>query len=243
MQGRGSYGGLVAAGGLRALKGLCADDRVPRSVHTSFFGPVGEQPIEARGQVVRRGRFLTHARVDVMQGDGVAAQVTATFADGRDSGVAVDGPTRPQRPGPDGLVDMPYVEGLTPTFTQHFAYRWTEGTMPFSGGTEPRLGGWCRHRTDPGPDRHAAVLGVLDAWPAPVVPLMKRPGPASSVTWTTTFFDVPAVFDPEQWWWLGSEALHARDGYAGTRALLYAPDGSLVASMEQLVVIFDRPAA
>ncbi len=242
MQGRGSYGGVVAALGLRSLQSLCADGRTPRSLHTSFFGPLRQGPARLRGEVVRRGRFLTHARAELEQGDGLQAQITMTFADARDSGVLVDGPARPERPGPDELQDMPYIEGLTPTFTQHFAYRWTDGAMPFSRSTEPKLGGWCRHRTAPGDNPHAAVLGLLDAWPAPVVSMFERPGPASSATWTTTFFEVPTTFDPQAWWWLGSEAVHARGGYAGMRGLLYAPDGRLAASLEQLVVMFDRPA-
>jgi acyl-CoA thioesterase len=240
MQGRASFGGIVAAVGLRALRASLGDDRAPRSIHTSFFGPLGPGPARVTAEIVRRGRFVTHGRAEIRQGEGLQAQVTATFADDRDSGVVVDAPARPARPGPEGLVDLPYIEGVVPAFTRAFALRWTDGAFPFSKAKVPGLGGWCRHRTDPGADPYVALLGLLDVWPSPVVSMFERPGPASSVTWSSMFYDVPAVVDAKQWWWYGSEAVAARHGYAGMRASLYGPSGRLAGTVEQLVAVFDR---
>jgi len=257
MQGRASFGGIVAAVGLRALRASLGDGRTPRSIHTSFFGPLGPGPARVTAEIVRRGRFVTHGRAEIRQGprtpkasehegaamDGPAmqAQVTATFADDRESQVIVEPPTRPARPGPEGLVDLPYIEGVTPAFTRAFAFRWTDGAIPFTGAKQPGLGGWCRYRSDPGPDPYAALAGLLDAWPSPVVSMFRRPGPASSVTWSSLFYDVPAVIDPDQWWWYGADAIAAGHGYAGFRASLYGPSGRLAATVEQLVALFDVP--
>lgn len=244
MQGRTSFGGIPAAVGLRAIRAVVADpSRAPRSVHTSFFGPLGPEPARVTAQVIRAGRYLTHARAEIHQGDELRAQVMATLAADRESGVVVEGPPMPERKGPEGLVDMPHLEGVAPTFTQYFAFRWTDGGMPFTGSSEARLGGWCRHRTEPGPDPFVAILGLLDAWPSPFVSMFPRPAPASSVTWTTNFFEVPDALDPEAWCWFGSEGLAARSGHAGMRGALYGPKGRLLAAVEQLVALFDRPTS
>lgn len=240
MQGRASFGGLVAAVGLRALRSVIDDGRAPRSIHTSFFAPLGPGPARVTAQLVRRGRFVTHGRAELWQAGSVLAQIIATFADDRDSGVVVAGPPRPERPGPEGLAELPFIQGVIPEFTRFFAFRWTDGSMPFSGAKTPGVGGWCRHRSDPGTDPHVALMGLLDAWPPPVVPMLEHPAPSSSVTWNTLFYDVPAVIDAEQWWWYGSEAIAAGHGYAGMRARIYGPSGRLAATVEQLVAVFDR---
>ena len=119
MQGRASFGGIVAAVGLRALRAALGDARVPRTIHTSFFGPLGPGAARVTAEIVRRGRFVTHGRAELWQGvrtpdatpepaaaakgvESLQAQVTATFADDRDSGVHVDAPQRPARPGAAG---------------------------------------------------------------------------------------------------------------------------------------------
>jgi len=242
MQGRTSFGGIAAAVGFRALRLVEGEGRAPRSVHTSFFAPLRAEPARVTAEVIRRGRFLTHARAEIRQEGALRTQVTATFADDRDSGVIVEAPVAPERPDPEGLVDLPYIEGTTPAFVRHFALRFTDGAVPFSGASEARLGGYCRYRGDPGPDPHVALLGLLDVWPSPLVALFERPAPASSVTWTTNFVDVPDVIDPQAWWWYASEAVAAGDGYATMRGMLYGSERGLVATVEQLVALFDRPS-
>ena len=241
MQGRASFGGIVAAVGLRALRASLGDGRTPRSIYTSFFGPLGPGPARVTAEIVRRGRFVTHGRAEIRQADVLQAQIMATFADDRDSGVLVEAPSRPVRPGPEALVDMPFIEGVAPSFVRFFALRWTDGGMPISKTKETGIGGWCRHRTDPGSDPHLAILGLLDTWPSPVIPMLERPSPASSVTWSSMFYDVPPVVDAEAWWWYRSETVATRHGYEGFRASLYGPSGTLAATVEQLVAVFDRP--
>lgn len=243
MQGRTSFGGIPAAVGLRAIRAVVDDEqRPPRSVHVAFFGPLGPEPARVTAEVIRSGRYLTHARAEIRQEGQLRTQVTATLAADRESAVVVAGPAAPEHPGPEGLVDMPFVEGLTPAFTRYLAFRWTDGDMPYSGSTKAQLGGYCRHRTDPGPDPYVALMGLLDAWPSPFVSIFDRPAPASSVTWTTNFLAVPEAIDPEAWWWYGSEGVAAEHGYGGMRGGLYGPDGGLVAVVEQLVALFDRPS-
>jgi len=241
MQGRGSFGGIAAAVGLRAIRSVCADDRRPRSIHIAFLGPLTDAPARATAQVLRQGRFVTHARAEIWQGDDLRTQVTATLGDDRASSLVLTAPRAPERPAPQTLQALPHIEGVTPSFVRFLDLRWTDGAVPFSGAAKPGLGGWCRHRTDPGDDPYAALLGLLDAWPSPVVPMLRKPAPASSVSWSTTFFDVPPAISTEDFWWYGSEALAAGHGYAGMRASLYGPSGQLAGTVDQMVAIFDQP--
>lgn len=242
MQGRASYGALSAALGLRAIRIANGDGRRPRSIHVAFVGPLTGKPACVTAEVLRRGRHVTHARAEIFQGEELRSQITATLADDRRSAVVVQAPGRPERPEPERLSGLPYLEGITPAFTRFLDLRPTDGSLPFSGASKSHLGGWCRHRTDPGPDAHIALLGLLDAWPAPVVPMLRAPAPASSVSWSTIFYDVPEVIGTDDWLWYHSEAVAARHGYSGMRAMLYAREGPLVATVEQLVAVFDHPA-
>lgn len=240
MQGRATYGGVVGALGLRGLRAILEQPRAPRTVHVGFIGPVGPGPTELRSQVLRSGRYLTHGRSEIWQGEQMRAQITATFADDRPSSLKVAAPEPEPIAEPETLADMPYLEGLTPAFTQHVAMRWANGGMPFAGGKDPRISGWCRHRTDPG-SPYEAILGLLDAFPAPVLALLKGPAPSSSVSWTTSFSSVPESFDPDAWWRYDSETTVADNGYTAIRATLRAPNGRLAAVGEQLVAVFDGP--
>jgi acyl-CoA thioesterase len=125
-----------------------------------------------------------------------------------------------------------------PAFVQHFRYCWEDCRHPFSGSAEPISSGWCRHRGPTG-SPHAAVVGLLDAWPAPLLTMGTVPFPASTVSWTASFVDVPPDSDPDGWWYFRATVRHSADGHATTEGRLYAPDGRLAAHMDQLVVIFD----
>ncbi|MEM9459277.1 MAG: thioesterase family protein [Myxococcota bacterium] len=241
MQGRASFGALPAALGLRAIRIACGDGRRPRSIHVAFVGPLTGGPARVTAEILRRGRFMTHARAEIRQGDQLRTQVTTTLADDRSSSVVVDPAPMPERPSPEALNELPYFEGVTPAFTRFFEMRWSDGGFPFSGASEPGVGGWCRHRTECGLDPYIALLGLIDAWPSPVVPLLRVPAPASSVSWSTVYHQVPEVIGTDDWFWYRSEATAAHHGYAGMRAMLYARSGELVATAEQLVAVFDRP--
>ncbi|MCB9553531.1 MAG: thioesterase family protein [Myxococcales bacterium] len=238
MQGRAAFGGLPAAIGLNAARRLVPPERTPRAVHAALLAPLGPAPATVTARVLRAGRALTQAEAELWQGDTLCARVTAAFGQSRPSQITVPSPTAPAMPSPETLPALPYLEGITPTFTQHFEYRFASRHLPFTGATTARLAGWVRHRTTPGAP-HGALLGLLDAWPAPVMVLPKRPIPASTVTWTVSFAEVPEVIDPAAWWAFQSEAVTAADGYSTLRGALYGPDGRLAALEEQLVAVFD----
>jgi len=237
-QGRATFGGVVTGAALKAMRTLVGQERLPRAAQTQFYGPVGPAPVTLRAEVVRAGRALTAVEAHVYQGGKRRASVQASFGAARDSGLVVVPPPHPQMLPAEDTIELPFLPGVTPAFTQHFAYRWEGGRYPFSGASEPVTSGWCKHR-QPSDDPYVDIVGLLDAWPAPLLTMADRPVPASTVSWTASFVDV-STSAADGWWYFRADPVHSARGYATTRGHLYAPDGRLAAHMEQLVVIFDR---
>jgi acyl-CoA thioesterase len=237
LQGRTAFGGLSGAIGLRAMREAIADERPPRTVDVAFVAPVVAGPASATVEVLRRGRNLTQASARIIQEGAVRAIISGVFASPRRSSVRVDASdARPPIPVAEAR-ELPFIPGVTPTFTQHLDLRWADGGFPFSGHDTEGIAGYCRHRTQAAGVE--ALLALVDAWPAPVLPLLDRPTPASTVRWTVHLVGDPPASD--DYCWLRSTTVAAGDGYATTEARLYGPDARLLAWAEQLVAIFDDP--
>jgi acyl-CoA thioesterase len=238
MQGRASFGGLVAAVMVRAMREH--EPTLPlRAVHIDFIGPLTASPATARAEVLRRGRSLTHLSARIDQDTGVCARASASFGAARNSSIAIASPMEPDLPDPTDRPAMPFIPGVVPSFVQFIDMTFVEGGYPFSGQATAELAGWCRHRTNPGPPE-PAIMGLLDAWPAPVLSLLDRPAPASSVSWTTRVVSMPESVGTDDWFWYRSSVSFARDGYAHMEGRLWDREGRAVASLEQLVAVFDQ---
>lgn len=242
-QGRSVFGGLVVALALRALRAGVPVERRPRSLLASFVGPVDAGPVEVEAETLRSGRAVSHVAGRVLQGGTVRCSLLAAFGAGRDSRLAVAAPARPAAPGPEGLEELPYVEGMTPEFTRHVAYRWASGGHPFSGAETTATSGWCRLRdpaAEPAQDNAAEehALALLDAWPAPLLQRLTRPAPASSLTWAVDFVDLGAEPAAGGWWFFRSATTAAGEGYAHSDAELWDPSGRLAVLGRQAVTIF-----
>lgn len=243
-QGRTLFGGVVAGLALRAAQDAAPPDRRARSVLVSFLRPVllpGEVAVAAR--VERAGRAVTQVHAEVLQGGEVAAVAQVALGAPRPSRVAVPGPPPPEGLPPESLVALPYLPGVTPVFTQHYQYRWASGAFPFSSGDTARFDGWARPAV-PEPVDAPALLGLLDAWPAPILALLDRPTPASTVSWMVNLDadPPPGGWPGDAWWRFAADTVAAGDGYATVDARLWTADGRLVATSRQLVAEFSGGA-
>jgi acyl-CoA hydrolase len=241
-QGRSTFGGLVVAAGLKALRAQAGPVQRPRSVQAAFLKPLVPGAAEISLGQLRRGRSTTYSDAVVSQQGEACATVGAVFGRPRDSALRVDGPPPPAVPPPDGVVEFPQLAGVTPEFIRHFALRWTIGQAPFTQARDPEVGGWCRFRADQGLGDEEAVLALIDAWPAPVLPLLDRPAPASSATWSVAFLDFPLTSPSDGWWLFHARTVGSASGYAQTQATLWSPERRAVAISQQLVAVFDGPA-
>ncbi len=243
-QGRSAFGGLLAGMAVVAARTRLPVDRRLVSVLVDFPAPALLGAVRVEVRVTRSGRAITHVEARVSQGAELCAVVLLVFAAHRETGISWPGAAPAEAPGPEQSRAFGYVEGVFPAFTQNFQYRWTSQAYPFTGADVAAIDGWVR-LVAPVPIDEAVILALVDAWPAPALPLMHGPAPASTVTWMVDLFgslDVPA----DGWWRFASETVAAGSGYASFGARLWAPGpqggaGRLVAVSRQMVAEFSKP--
>ena len=236
-QGRATYGGLVAAILYRHLAA-----RVPgrhlRSVTINFVGPVAPGAARLEAQVLRQGKSVTQAMVMLYQHDAVQAVLLASFGEPRESAIDIAPAPAPQYKSPEQLMALPYVEGVTPAFLQHFNACWGEGEFPFMGGKSSSVGGWVRFRDGEGDLSAEHLLALVDVWPPTVLGMMKVPAPSSSMTWTLELVADVDALSAADWYQYQATTDLAADGYVHSPARLWDAQGRLLALSRQTVVVF-----
>lgn len=236
LQGRATFGGLVAAAGNEAMRRFVARDRPLRSLQTTFVGPAGPGDWQLRARVLRAGKAVTLAQCEIVQGDAVVAVQTGVYASDRESAVLVKPtPTDPVRP-VDEVEELRYTPGLAPAFMQHFELRFAVAARPFSG-TRSRTDAYIRHR-DPSPPTESHLVALVDCIPTPALSMFKAPAPFSSLVWTLEFFEHDLQFPPAAWWRIDTDIDAATGGYVNQSGLLHDPNGRPVALSRQLFAVF-----
>jgi acyl-CoA thioesterase len=236
-QGRSTFGGLIVALALERMRDHVEADRRPRALLVAFVGPVAPGPIEIRVEPLREGRSASQLEARVFQAGSICCTVTAAFAGERESKLDVAGPSAPELRGPEGLLALPMVEGLTPAFVQHLELRWAVGTGPYSRSRETEQAGWCRFR-EAGLAHAGHVLALVDAWPTPVLQQMRTLALASSMSWMIEFPDVDESAPADGWWQFHSGTDRAAGGWVHAHGRLWSPSGKLVAISRQTVAVF-----
>jgi len=235
MQGRGAFGGILAAAALRALRTRVPADRPPRTVSTTFYGPVTAEPARMEVKVLRQGRSVTFAEAEIVQGGTLRVRVQGAFGADRPTTVQVPWPTA-TIPELDSAVQFAYRPGVIPQFIQNVDSRWTEGAFPFTGQPGHELASFLRFRQPAtrGPER---LLGLIDILPAPVLQQVDGPTPASTITWTAHLV-APDSGAPGDWSFFRYKTITAQGGYSSAGGHLYGLDGRLIAWQEQLHAVF-----
>ncbi|MFC6632823.1 acyl-CoA thioesterase [Microbulbifer taiwanensis] len=239
-QGRATFGGLVAAILHEKMAAQVAPDASLRSLTISFVGPVAAGAIDTSATVLRAGRSVTQVEAHIRQEGSVALAGLASFGRGRHSNIGVATGRAPEFATAEDCEALPYIPGVVPEFTQKFDYRIARGALPFTGSSGRHLGGWVRFRDGSGkPVTIAHLLALIDAWPPAILPMLKQPAPASSLTWTVEFIEPLPALGADQWWQYLAEVEQAADGYGVVQARLWDAQGRLVAFTRQTVTVFD----
>ena len=247
-QGRGIYGGLVAALFARALEQEAgAGQRLVRMT-TAFTAPFAPGLAEVRVEIVRAGRNVACLRATLTNegADAPAASCLATLARPREPS-AIERHTllAPDVPDAEDVADGP-PELYLPSFASRFELRQCVGSRPFSGGTDARIGGWCRSR-EGAPFDPALVVALLDAWPPAAVGVSSGWCPVASLEMSVHFLvPLPLASDaPGAWAFFDARCDHAADGVADERAVMFDASGRALATCHQLIALLpgsDRPA-
>lgn len=242
-QGRASFGGLLGGMLYTVMRRKMNDERPLYSFMLSFVGPVvSDEPFTISAQVLRMGKSAVQLAAQIVQNDAVVCSALACFGTARESSVVVASLPAPNATSPDLLPALPYIPNIVPAFTQHIDFRWAFGGLPFSGTQSREMGGWMRLKDLSADDEFttAHLITLIDAWPPAVLPLLSKPAPASSVTWSVSFMQ-PLPKLASDWWLYRAEIAQAADGYGQTSAHIWDKDGALVAISTQTVAVFDTP--
>jgi acyl-CoA thioesterase len=242
LQGRTVFGGMQMALAARAMRFAMPPDAraLPlRSAQITFVGPVdGSAPVDLQAHLLRRGRSTVHARCDLLQGGAVGASTIAIFGDARPSQFVREMPAPdPGKRPEDSPASAADARFAPPAFTHHFEIRWAYGTAPFSGFDEPRSMVYARLR-----DRECgaedALLALADVIPTPVLSMLNRPVPASSLSWMIEVLRDPDALDLHDWVLIDTEVRAGTDGYLSQTSVLYGPDGHAYSVSHQTVGVF-----
>lgn len=237
-QGRATFGGLIAALMQTHLENTLAGVRPLRSATIALISPASPGPLTLKSELIRQGKSVLQAECRAIQGEHTIAILLATFGDSRTSLLQVDATPAPIFKAPGEGVELPYIPGVVPEFTQKFQFSWTESGLPFTGQGSGTMGGWVRLRECSGPANAALLLAMVDAWPPAVLPMFNHPAPISTMTWTMEFVASDIEQGGEDWWQYLAETDYAAEGYAHIQSKLWSADGRLVALSRQTVATF-----
>ena len=235
MQGRSLFGGLQVVIALEAMR-TCVSSAALRTLQSTFVAPIPEGRVVSRARVLRQGKSATHVEARLVDPSGeTLALVVGVFGHARSSKASRE--LRQPHVDASRALDIVYVPGAFPTFTQHFGGRWLRGSLPFSG--EP-----CREQVvevavkDEGPTTEGHVVAIADFIPPVALSALDARAPASTLTWMLEFLGDDVERHPLTGWRVDAELLAARDGYTNQAVTVWAPDGTAVALSRQVMLVF-----
>jgi len=234
LQGRTLFGGLQAVVGLAAMRSV-APDAPLRSLQVTFLAPVPGGPVRAVAKVLRSGRSTTHVEARVVEGDNTLALMVGVFGTARPSSVTLR-PAQPPVASTNG-VELPWIPGATPNFTQHFRARWIVGAPPRAGVTGADNVIELAMR-DEGKATEYHVLAMADFIPPIALSHLKAMVPAASLSWMLELLHEDVGSLPLEGWRVDAQMTAADGGYTHQSLTLWGPGGIPVALGRQTMVVF-----
>lgn len=237
MQGRTAFGGLTGGLLLAAARRLVPDLPPLRSALVNFTAPLGERPL-LKADLMRRGRNVTTVRAEAEADGQTTALATFTFGAARDSHVRMDRPA-PEAVPPEEAEPMipPQALDFAPRFFRNFDVQLIAGSRPVTAADRGYIRAWARHKASASWTAPEALLCIGDILPPAVYPMLKKPGPNSSMTWICNVLD-DDLSTEDGWWQVETDLSAARDGYSSQVMRAWNSRGDLVLDGMQAVAVF-----
>jgi acyl-coenzyme A thioesterase PaaI-like protein len=234
LQGRTLFGGLQAVVGLAAMRSL-APAAPLRSLQVTFLAPVPGGPVRSRARILRKGKSTAHVEARLLDGEDTLAIMVGVFGLARSSAVALQ--PRQAAVMPQSAVELPWLPGVTPNFTQHFKARWVVGAPPWSGSGRPDNVIELAMR-DRGNATESHVVAMADFIPPVALSYLKAPVAAASLNWMLELLCEDVGSLPLEGWRLDAQMTAAQNGYINQSVMLWGPGGIPVALGRQTMVMF-----
>jgi acyl-CoA thioesterase len=234
LQGRTLFGGLQAVVGLAAMRTV-APPTALRSLQVTFLAPVPGGPVRAVARVLRSGKNTAHVEARIVEGDNTLCLLVGVFGTTRASTVAlkpVQAAVENARP-----IELPWIPGVVPNFTQHFRARWMAGAPPTAGVQHPASVIELAMR-DAGPASEYHVVAMADFIPPIALSYLETMVPAASLTWMLELLAEDVAALPLEGWRVDAEMTAAHGGYTHQSLVLWGPGGVPVALGRQTMVVF-----
>lgn len=243
-QGRATFGGLIGALLYQAMRVNVASDRLARSINVSFIGPITPGPVSIEVTTLRSGSAVTQIEARMKQAEQIQCLAIASFGIDRESSLEIPASKAPEAEKPlEKAIEMPYISGLTPEFIQQVKLRWSKGGVPFSNNAENCTEGYMQfqqqtEQLEGVPFDEAVLLCLIDAWPPVQLSKLKKPAPASSLTWSVEFIQPIEGLTSESWLRYYAQIDHSHNGYGQNHAEIWNEQGELLAISRQTVTVF-----
>jgi acyl-CoA thioesterase len=236
-QGRGVFGGLIAAALIRAAYAQTDDPaRQLRSIMITMCGPVMPGEATLRATTLREGTGLSTLSIALEQGGQIQAQATALLGKRRVEDGDWDELTAPPMPPWQDLPLAPLAPPLAPVFSQHLEYR-IGAHPPFASADHGAAAGWIRPLAAGGLRDDAFIAAMADAWWPALYARLAMPRPTATIAYTLDITGTLDGLDPELPLYHDARVLHSRDGYSVEERRLWGHDGRLVAINHQTFAI------
>jgi len=239
-QGRTAFGGVSAALLYTAMQSKVLPGRALRSLTTNFVGPlVADTPFRFEVELLREGKSASQVVARSLQNDQVVVIQQGCFGGERGSALVVENHDSHAMPAAEQCELFPMVNGVTPSFIQHMDLALVAGQLPYTGSSDSHTHGWMRFKQPPKQISDAHLICLIDAWPPAVIQMMKRPSPASTMSWNLEFIHPHQPVAPDDWFAYQAHTRQSAAGYAHTEANIWDAAGELVAISRQSVAVFE----